>query len=496
MTHPFLHNVPFFSIFLLMIVGIVCPLIRRGAVACRITLCALALTAVGAGALTVSLVFEGQGFTYMMGHFPAPWGNELYVDTMESTLACAFSLVAFFSLLGGWEDARTDIKPHRHNLYFVMLNLMQASMLVLIYTNDIFTGYVFIEILTISSCAIIAAKDSGRALSSTMSYLVISLLGSGLFLLSVCILYQITGHLLMPQLGETVAELMDSGAYHLPLTVCAGMLFLGLGVKSALFPFHPFLPPAHAASTTTSSALLSGLAIKPGIILGVRLIQRVFTPETFSALGIDVLLFVLGGAGMITGSVLALREVRLKRMLADSSIAQLGYIFVAMGLGTGAGLTVALFHLLSHAAAKPLLFLSGAALSRQCGGTGRLREMKGAACRDYLAGVGFAVGALSLIGLPLLAGFAAKLLIMETAISSPRMWLTLALLAVSSVLNALYYLPAIIRIWTRPDGPETTALSGRARTLSSRVAIAGMTALVFALGIWFQPTLRLLESAL
>lgn len=233
------------------------------------------------------------------------------------------------------------------------------------YTNDMFTGYVFIEILTIASCTLILARGTKQAIVGTTHYLVFGCMGSGLFLLGVCILYGITGQLLFPQMKETIAMLMETGQYHFPLMIVVSLMFMGLGIKSGLFPFHSALPTAYGSTMTTSNGILSGLVLKAYIILAIKLVFEVFTIETLVKLRIADVLFVLGVLGMIMGSFYAVRESRLKRMLAYSSVAQIGYIFMGIGLGSEAGMLAACFHVLAHAVTKSMLSFAVVPLLRR-----------------------------------------------------------------------------------------------------------------------------------
>ena len=151
--------------------------------------------------------------------------------------------------------------------------------------------------------------------------------------------------------------LMETGQYHFPLMIVVSLMFMGLGIKSGLFPFHSALPTAYGSTMTTSNGILSGLVLKAYIILAIKLVFEVFTIETLVKLRIADVLFVLGVLGMIMGSFYAVRESRLKRMLAYSSVAQIGYIFMGIGLGSEAGMLAACFHVLAHAVTKSMLFL-------------------------------------------------------------------------------------------------------------------------------------------
>lgn len=174
-----------------------------------------------------------ESFSFMMGHFPAPWGNELSVGPLEAVLATAVCLVMMMALLGGSRDIFEDVLPEKQKLYFIMMDEILAALLALTYTNDIFTAYVFIEISTIAACAIVMAKDASATLVATMRYLIMSLLGSGLVLIGIVLLYCITGHLLFPSLQQRVLELVATGQYTIPLTVVVGLIVLGLGIKNA-----------------------------------------------------------------------------------------------------------------------------------------------------------------------------------------------------------------------------------------------------------------------
>ena len=495
---PFVNNVPFFSIFLAMLMGIVMPFVRSGRAALRLT---QGVSAVIGGLslwLLVSLLRTGESFTYMMGHFPAPWGNELRAGALEALMALVFCVVMLLSLEGGRRDLLEDISPYKQSLYCLMLNLLLASLLALIYTNDLFTAYVFIEINAITACAIVMARRRGHTLVAAIRYLVMSCVGSGLFLIGVTLLYSCTGHLLMPGLDAAVAGLAQSGQYRLPLVMSVAAMTVGLAIKSALFPFHGWLPNAYASATTSASAVQAGLVSKGYVILLIKLIYRVFTLETMRSLHILPVLFVLGLAGMIFCSLRAMQEESAKRMTGYSSAAQVAYIFMAVGLGTPAGMAAACYQILAHTFTKPMLFTSLGVLIRAGNGAKNWAALRGTARRNPLAGIAFTVGGLSLCGLPLLAGFAAKYVLALAALAagSPGV-AVIALLALgaSSVLNALYYLPAILAIWARPAaGDPIPERAGRdAGFVWSTLAFLACNV---ALGVAIGPTLGLLQAGL
>ena len=497
---PFVENFPFFSIFLAILAGIVTATIRSGRAAYWVT---IGVCAVGAALNACVLEYTYLGdlsFTYTMGRFLAPYGNAINCGPLQALLATAFSLVMAASLAGGRRDLFQDVLPEKQRLYFVMVDMLEASLLALTYTNDVFTGYVFIEISTIAACALVMAKDNGPNLIATIRYLFMSLVGSGLFLIGLTVLNSITGYLLMPSLAEAVAELRLSGSYPIPLTVAVGLIVAGLGVTSARFPFHLWLPDAHGGATTTSSAILSGLVLKGYIVLFLVMILRVFSMELMVELGVADVVLAFGLLGMIFGSLAAMRENHIKRMLAYSSVAQVGYIFMGVGLGSMEGLIASCFHILVHACCKPLLFLCAGRLSAVSGHHKSLKNLRGSAFRDIGAGLGFSVGALSMIGIPLFGGFVSKLYFAKAAVPSGMTAMTLLTIALSTVLNALYYVPALLAIWVKPPAEDEAAILAdvhpeeRAPDRSFTAAAIVLTLGIFVLGIFYHPITDLIEA--
>lgn len=497
---PFVENLPFFSIFLAILAGILTATIRNGRTAYWVTIVVCGVSAVLNGIVLEYTYVGDLNFTYTMGRFLAPYGNAIKCGPLQALLAAVFSLVMGTALTGGRRDLFQDVLPGKQRLYFVMVNMTLASLLALTYTNDAFTGYVFIEISTISACALVMAKDNGSNLIATIRYLFMSLVGSGLFLIGLTVLNSITGYLLMPSLSEAVEELKRTGDYVIPLTASVGLITAGLGIKSAMFPFHLWLPDAHGGATTASSAILSGLVLKGYIVLLLLMILRVFSLELIVDLGAANVILAFGVLGMIFGSLAAMRESHIKRMLAYSSVAQIGYIFMGIGLGTIEGLVASCFHILVHACCKPLLFLCAGRLSAVSGHHKSLKNLRGSAYRDVGAGIGFTVGALSMIGIPLFGGFVSKLYFANAALPTGMTAMALLTIALSTVLNALYYVPALLAIWVKPPAEDEAAVLAdvypeelafdRSFTAADLLLIAA----IFVLGIFYHPITDVIEA--
>ena len=487
-------NIPFVSIFILMITAIITPLLPlKKRLPEKISCYVIGFVAVLSAYLLYSLTSGGQtlAFNFPMGHFPAPWGNELRAGPLEAVLALFFCIAMLLSLTGNFSSTAEDISPARRQIFCVLVNLLMASLLALTYTNDLFTAYVFIEINTIAACAIVAAKESASTVRAALRYLIMSLVGSGLVMISICLLYDLTGHLLMQNMHGAIKVLMITKDYMLPLTVAIAFITVGLGIKSALYPFAAWLPDAHGTSTNASSAILSGLVLKGHIFALIKIYYRVFGLDVIHYLRMDIVIFILGLAAMIMGSVHALKQSNIKRMIAWSSVAQVGYIFLGVGLNSVAGIAAACLHIIIHACTKPMIFTAAGGLSSVAGHKKNLHALMGTFYKNRWAGLGLIAGACSMMGIPAFAGFASKLSLTMASFDSPFIIWSLAALAASSVLNALYYVPAVIVILTHNKNSEPILESQKITPLY-KFSMFIFLALNFYLGLFCMPLLRLI----
>ena len=497
-----IQNVPFFSIMLSMFSGIVSAILPEKW-AKYLNAAMIIVVGTLSGGLLYYMATSGIGsYTYMMGHFPAPWGNELRVGVLEAGMAMFFCVIMLLSLLGGRKKLLGEVEYSKHNIYYILCDLMLSSLLALIYTNDLFTAYVFVEINTISAGGLIMIRQNGRCIAATVRYMIMSLWGSGLLLLGICMLYDLTGHLLMSNIKEQVNAIMKAGTYQVPMIITIGLMTVGLAIKSALFPFHSWLPDAYGYATVSSGAILSSLVSKGYIFLLIKLFYRVIGFGHISGSHVLSLLFVFGLCGMIFGSVSAIWEKDIRRMIAFSSVAQIGYIYMGFGLGTQLGMVASIVHILSHAATKSLLFISAMGLTDVSGGSRSFFELTGAGYRNKVAGAGFLVGALSMVGIPMFSGFVGKLLFAEAAVLVPNWKLlpTLIVLAISTILNAVYFLKTVVRIYTPVDA-EVIREKGYFSMKFPEQKLYCVTIFLFIivnliLGMTSQPIIRLIEEGL
>lgn len=442
----FIRNFPFFSIMLCMFCAIICSVLRRKA-AQYFTLAVLFIVMILSGALLYNTYNDGGSFVYYMGHFPAPWGNEIRGGCLEAIFALFISTVAFLSVLAGGKAIEYDIEDKKENLFFILVCLMTSSLLAMCYTNDLFTGYVFIEINTIAGCGLIMVRQIGKSIVTAVRYMVISMLGSGLFLIGVTLLYTLTGHLLMSNIQESVSELIRTGDYGMQLTIVIGLMTVGLAIKAGLFPFHLWIPDAYGQSNVISSSLLSSTVSKGYIFLLIKIYFRTLGLEAIEKSGVLNVCFALGIVAMIMGSVLALNEKSFRRMIAFSSIAQIGYIFMGIGIGTKEAVTAAVFHIFAHGLTKSLLFISSSEFT-EGSHSKSIDDLKGMAYKYKYSALCYSIGAFSIVGFPLLGGFISKLLLGGAALGhGPMQWIALLALAVSTILNAVYFLRTVVYLF-------------------------------------------------
>lgn len=488
----FCYNFPLFLIvFSLMSAVISSVLPRKGA---RILSMALPLlSAVANTALFFAL--KGQAVTYIMGHFPHPWGNEIRISPMESIFSACFSLILFLILLGGRKMVNDRVAEKRGNYFYVMTDLIQSALLVLVFTNDIFTGYVFIEICTLAGCGILMIRRNGKTTVASVRYMIFSLIGSGLFLFGVIFLYNITGHLLMPNLKEAVGQLWSLGEYRMPLLTAMVLITVGLAIKSGLCPFHLWMADTYGAAIPSASAILSGLISKGYIFFLIKVIFDVFGTEVFYQSGIQNVVLVMGMIGIVVGSIGALRENNILRMTAFSSAAQIGYIYMGIGLSATLGMSAALYHILVHAFTKPGVFLSAGILCDSMGDKKKFKNLQGAGFVNPIAGAAFTYEAFSMIGLPLTMGFISKYLFGVAAMGTSAITMIPALLvlAVSTILNTMYFARTILRIYTRSEG-ETPERIGFKAQKAFAIAVIALVVINLIFGVSSKPFITLLQE--
>ena len=355
-------------------------------------------------------------------------GLRLGLDGFSLFMLMAVSVVGFAACLFSINYMEHyGSKATFYALYLVMM----AGMNGLVLASDLFSVYVFLEVAAVASYALVAYGLGHDELEAAFKYLMLSVVGSAFVVAAVAVIYGMTGALDFAAVAAGLREL-NAG----PVVAIASAFFLfGFGLKAALVPFHAWLPDAHPSAPAPISAVLSGLLIK---VSGVYAMTRIFLNVFGLTPALSTVMMWMGIVSLVVAAFLALGQKDMKRMLAYSSISQVGYIVLGIGIGTPLGIAGGLFHLFNHALAKGLLFLTSGSV-QQATGTRDLDEMGGLAKRMPVTAATNLVGALSIAGVPPLNGFWSKLLIIVALVQAGHgAFAVVAVLA--SVLTLWYYL--------------------------------------------------------
>ena len=374
---------------------------------CTFTMAVFAVMRLEAGErLLVNIGFWG-GFSEVAGRIV---GIQLVLDGFTAFMLVVVNLVAF--LVAIYSISYMTKYTSKWQFYSLFL-LMVGGMNGVIITGDLFNLFVFLEIASIASYALVAFGTGKRELEAAFKYAVMGGIGSLFILLGVIFLYSNTGTLNM---GDMAVILAQQGTPHI-IYLVFGLFLAGFGLKAALVPFHAWLPDAHPSAPAPISAMLSGVLIKA---LGVYAICRIFYNVFGFPPAISSVLMTLGAISMGLGALVALRQWDMKRLLAYSSISQVGFIILGIGIGTPLALVGALFHLFNHSVFKSLLFLDSGAVEYATH-TRDLKQMGGLSKKMPITSGSTMAGAMSLAGVPPFAGFWSKLIIIVAAVEANQL---------------------------------------------------------------------------
>jgi multicomponent Na+:H+ antiporter subunit D len=395
--------------------------------------CLVALSTVVISGLLFYQVQMTGPISYELGGWDAPWGIEYRIDQLTTFVLLLVSVVSLLVLLGAKVSVETEIPGDRQVMFYVLYLLCQAGLLGIVATGDIFNVFVFLEISSLATYALIALGRDRRALWAAYQYLIVGTIGATFILVGIGFLFSLTGTLTMADLALRLPDIADSKA------VYAAFAFMVVGVclKLALFPLHLWLPNAYAYAPSIVTAFLAATATKVAVYLLVRLHFSVFGAGfADSAVPLEAIFIVLGLAGVFVASSVAIYEDDIKRLFAYSSVAQIGYMIIGMGIGTSIGVQATLLHLFNHSVMKAALFLALAAVVCRVGGAS-LNDFRGLGKVMPLTMAAIVVACLSLIGVPLTVGFVSKWYLVTGAIDAGMWWLAL-LVVLGSVLALLY----------------------------------------------------------
>ena len=435
-----------------------------------------------------------------LGGWDAPLGIELYVDGFSGLMLAMTATVGIFVSLfsigyfGSSPDGEERGSDHHEGFFWALWLVVWAALNGVFASADLFNMYVCIELMGLGSVALVALAGP-MALRAAMRYLLVTLAGSLFYLLGVALLYGGWGTLDM----QLLSGLMEASAAS---EVALAVMTLGLALKTALVPLHFWLPAAHANAPAPVSAVLSALVVKASFYMLARLWIDVFDVVDTDAMA--VVLATLGAVAIFWGSIQALRQARLKLLVAYSTVAQIGYLFVAFAPATVDAATEAAWHgvvyfAIAHGCAKGAMFLAAGAIATALGGD-RFSEMRGTGIELALPMFAFALAGLGLMGLPPSGGYTAKWYLL-TAAARAEMPVVAAVVTIGGLLAALYVFKALYFAFARGSGDDGDDPTGgepslRPIPITMIIAALGLASVSVALGLWSAIPLETIDIGL
>ncbi|MEM8709969.1 MAG: monovalent cation/H+ antiporter subunit D family protein [Planctomycetota bacterium] len=435
-----------------------CVLLGRGFLS-WLAASAAVWTAFGLALHLLQRVLAEGTLHYAVGGWLPPVGIEYRLDAAGALVMTVVTAIGSIVLPYSWASVQKEIDEHKHSWFYACLLLCFSGLLGITVAGDAFNIFVFLEISSLSTYVLVSMGRDRRALTAAFKYLIIGTVGATFYLLGVGFMYQMTGTLNIEDLSMRLTAVSGDGVTPVfettTIRAALGFLTVGVSLKVALFPLHIWLPNVYAYAPSVVSAFLSATATKVAILIFLRVFYTIDGRAIpFEALPIAQTLVPFAVAGAVVASFVAVYQRDIKRLLAYSSIAQVGYMICGIGLATQAGLESGLLHLFNHALMKGALFLAvGCVVYRV--GQSRLELLRGVGREMPLTATAIVIGGASLVGVPLTAGFVSKWALLTAVIDEGR-WVVAGLVIVSSLIAVVYVgqIVHVMLIRKRPAGAE------------------------------------------
>ena len=418
----------------------------------------IAQTAIGASMVFSFVLLHGVltrgALRYHLGGWLPPWGIEYAVDALNAFVGVVVCSLAFLVTLASRRSVEKELPDKKVRFYAIYL-LLFTGLMGMVVTGDVFNLYVFLEIASLAAYALIAIGEDGAPLAS-FNYIILGTIGACLYLLGVGYLYIGTGSLNIADLARLLPPLYPSKAVRMALA----FFLIGLFIKMGVFPLHVWLPDAYTYAPSAVSSFIAPLMTKVAAYVLIRVLFTLFEPAfSLRAFPFGVLLGWLAAAAILFGSIIAIAQDDFKRMLAYSSVSQIGYILLGISLANANGFTGALLHILNHGFMKAVLFLVAAALMYRIGGR-NIYRLRGLHRKMPWTAAALAVGALSMVGIPPTCGFFSKWYLLLGSLQANQ-WAFAVIILVSSLLSAVYFFRVVdICFFQRGRHPEIPSEAG------------------------------------
>ena len=423
---------PILQVVIPLIAAPLCSLLPRGKLPWLFTTLISWITFAVSIVLLVQVQKHGV-LSYELGNWPAPWGIQYYIDTIGAFVLVLVSSIAAITLFASRELVQNEILPEKQALFYSAFLLCFTGLLGIVATGDAFNVFVFLEISSISSYALIAMGDNRKALTASYEYLIMGTIGATFILIGIGLLYMQTGTLNMLDLKQRIHEVDGFRSIH----AAFAFFTVGISLKLALFPLHHWLPNAYAYAPSAVTIFLAATSTKVALYLLYRVFYTIFGFEfSFDTLHLGYILLPLSVIAIIASSFTAIFQLDVKRLLAYSSLGQIGYMTLGISLETKAGLIASIIHLFNHAFIKGALFMCMACLLVRLNST-KLNDLAGIGRRMPWTCATFVVAGLALIGVPLTSGFISKWYLVLAILDKDWWWLAVIVLF-TSLLSVVY----------------------------------------------------------
>lgn len=446
-----LEHVPILMVVVPLMAAAVALLLRRELTAWSLTLVVCWVVFV----LSLSVlgrVLDTGPILYQLGDWAAPWGIEYRIDILSAVMMTIVSAMAAVTLPYARTSVLAEIPGDRIYLFYAMILLCFAGLLGIAATGDAFNLFVFLEISSLSSYVLISLGRDKRALTASYRYLIMGTLGATFYVIGVGMLYMMTGTLNLADLSTLVPALGETRT----LLVALAFLTVGISLKLALVPLHLWLPNAYAFAPSVVTVFLAATATKVAVYVLIRIFFTVYGGlHPYSAVPVQEIMMGLAVLAMFTASGVAVWQHDVKRMLAYSSLAQVGYMVLGIGFATVTGLAGSIVHMFNHALMKGALFMAVGAFVLRVGSS-HVDQLAGIGRRMPLTMAAFVVAGLSLIGIPSTVGFVSKWALIQASLETGA-WPIAVLILLSSLLAVIYVWRVVEIAYFRPipdNAPE------------------------------------------
>lgn len=443
-------NLPALQVVIPLLAAPMALMLRRGSFAHLWALLVSILTLVISYTLLQTVLIDGP-ISYEMGGWEPPWGIQYYIDSINAFVLLIVSAIGTVVMVAAGTSVGKEIAADKQSQFYTAYLLCLAGLLGITATGDAFNIFVFLEISSLSTYLLISLGQDRRALTAALQYLMMGTIGATFILIGVGMLYMSTGTLNILDLADRLQPLGESR------TVQAAFAFLAVGtsLKLALFPLHLWLPNAYTYAPSIASAFLAATATKVAVYVMLRFFFTIFGVEfSFDVMPLGFTLMVLSLIGIFVGSLVAVYQDNAKRLLAYSSVAQIGYMMLGISFASQSGLMAAILHLFNHAMMKGGLFLALAALFYRTGGTD-ISNFRGLGKTMPWTMMAVVIGGLSLIGVPLTVGFVSKWYLVLAALEQ-GLWPVALLVLAGSLLAVMYVWKLVEAAYFQapPEGEE------------------------------------------